>query len=231
MTIPPEHQNYLRRKDYTPRRADAFSVEETAVLSAYGHWMEALAAGRIAPATPEQTHFLQVARGEAEPETLFERVWRKVCDSQAGPASTPPLADGHRADPPAELPSEPHREGTKLEQLSEVRAYLEGLRSQQEAERESVLRAVQADLDAIEAKYAQRLQDATQAMTELEAEVKAEALHQGKSLRLGGVQVVFYRGRVTWDSRGLEQYAEQNPEVQQFRKVGEPSVSIRYRTD
>ena len=62
-----------------------------------------------------------------------------------------------------------------------------------------------------------------------EAEVRAEVLRQGKSAGEGPVRAIYYRGRVTWDSKGLAQYAEAHPEVEQFRKVGAPSVAIRYQ--
>lgn len=55
-----------------------FPLEEFGALSQRGHWMEALAAGRIAPTTPEQEHFLQVDREEAEPVTVEERAWVRL---------------------------------------------------------------------------------------------------------------------------------------------------------
>jgi hypothetical protein len=38
---------------------------------------------------------------------------------------------------------------------------------------------------------------------------------------------VYANGRVTWDNKGLQAYAEWHPEVDKYKKVGEPSVSIR----
>jgi hypothetical protein len=64
---------------------------------------------------------------------------------------------------------------------------------------------------------------------ELEAEVRAEVLRLGQSVRREGVWAVFSRGRVTWDSKGLTQYAQAHPEVEKFRKVGKPIVAIRYK--
>ncbi len=78
-----------------------------------------------------------------------------------------------------------------------------------EAERAAVLATVQAQLEAIDRKYAQPLAEADQAVAELEAEVKAEVLKAGQSLRAGTVQAVYYRGSVTWDSKGLAEFAQQ----------------------
>jgi uncharacterized protein YifE (UPF0438 family) len=57
---------------------DIFPPEEIAALTARGMWMEALAAGRIAPTSPEQEHFLKVDRDDAEPETVDERAWLRL---------------------------------------------------------------------------------------------------------------------------------------------------------
>ena len=39
---------------------------------------------------------------------------------------------------------------------------------------------------------------------------------------------IYRTGRVTWDGKGLSQYVQTHPEVQQFRRVAPPSVSLRY---
>jgi uncharacterized protein YifE (UPF0438 family) len=57
---------------------DIFPMDELGALTTRGHLMEALAAGDIAPTTPEHEHFLQVDRDEAEPTTLDERAWVRL---------------------------------------------------------------------------------------------------------------------------------------------------------
>jgi hypothetical protein len=229
MATPAEHLTYLRQKGYTPRCPSAFTEEETAILARYGHWLEALATGLIQPASAEQEHFLRVAHGEEQPETPFERIWHKLRSHQGEAAPSPPPASpgaAEEADNPVDLPEQTR---ATLEQLSEVRAYVEDLRGRIEAERQAVLQTVQAKLDAIDATYGPQLEQANQALAELEAEARAGVLALGRSVRAGCVQVIFYRGRVTWDSRGLAQYAQSNPEVEQFRKVGSPSTVVRYK--
>ena len=225
MSIPAEHLPYLQQHGYTPRCPDEFSKEETALLHKYGHWLEALATGWIAPATPEQSHFLRVARGEAEPKTPFEHVWRKL-SGQSDTSSHPASTDEHL---PADAIPADEGTGSRLDQLAELRRYADEIHTRKEAERAAVLRTVQAQLEAIDAKYARPLAEADQAVAELEAEVKAEVLKVGKSLRQGPVQAVFFRGSVTWDSRGLTEYAQSNPALEQFRKIGSPRVVIKYR--
>jgi uncharacterized protein YifE (UPF0438 family) len=40
-----------------------------------GHWLEALADGRIAPLDPVQSHFVEVCQGKAEADTPIEEAW------------------------------------------------------------------------------------------------------------------------------------------------------------
>lgn len=77
--IPADHLEYLRRRPFAFGCAVAvFPPEELAVLEERGNWLEALAAGKIAPVTPEQERFLRVDREEAEPETVAERAWVRL---------------------------------------------------------------------------------------------------------------------------------------------------------
>jgi uncharacterized protein YifE (UPF0438 family) len=55
-----------------------FPPDELAVLSEHGNRLEALAAGTVRPATPEDEHFLLVDRDEADPETVAERAWVRL---------------------------------------------------------------------------------------------------------------------------------------------------------
>ena len=57
---------------------DIFPIEELSVLTQRGYFLEALAAGTIAPRTRADKHFLQVDREEAEPETIEERAWLRL---------------------------------------------------------------------------------------------------------------------------------------------------------
>ena len=77
--IPPDHRDQLERRPFRFGCAThIFPLDELSALSERGHWLEALAAGAIAPATPEHEHFLQVERGEAEPATVDERAWVRL---------------------------------------------------------------------------------------------------------------------------------------------------------
>jgi uncharacterized protein YifE (UPF0438 family) len=57
---------------------DIFPLDELSALNARGAYMEALVNGTIAPAGPEDEHFLRVDREEVEPATVDERAWLRL---------------------------------------------------------------------------------------------------------------------------------------------------------
>ncbi len=50
---------------------------------------------------------------------------------------------------------------------------------------------------------------------------------RGESVKGTNLQAIFIKGRQTWDNAELDKYAEKHPEILKFRKIGNPSVSIR----
>src|SRR5438874_9123211 len=79
---------------------DIFPLAELGALTERGRWMEALAAGTIAPTTPEHEHFLQVDREQAEPATVDERAWvrlkgRREFEREQEAAPPPPTPEDY----------------------------------------------------------------------------------------------------------------------------------------
>ncbi len=58
-------------------RSGDFTLSEVECLEKYGNLFRALSAGMVQDMTPEDEHFVQVVRGEVEPETLAEKAWLK----------------------------------------------------------------------------------------------------------------------------------------------------------
>jgi hypothetical protein len=117
----------------------------------------------------------------------------------------------------------------KLEQLAELRAAKELTRIDYEQRRAEILKAVQAQLDELAAEYEPLFETAAERIDALEAEIKDDVAEAGHSVRHGNIQAVYSRGRTLWDTQGLEAYAEEHPEVIDFRREGKPSVSIRFK--
>jgi len=80
MSKPPsDHLVYLQKRPFEfGCSVDVFPADEIKALVEYGNWLEALATGRIRPATKGQEHFLKVDRDEAAPETVCERAWVRL---------------------------------------------------------------------------------------------------------------------------------------------------------
>ena len=86
---------------------------------------------------------------------------------------------------------------------------------------------VQVVLDEIEAEFSPKQEAINSEISELEAQVKSIVLESGETAKGGSLQAVYTKGRVTWDTKALDGYAKANPAIAEYRKQGEPSVSIR----
>ena len=64
-------------------------------------------------------------------------------------------------------------------------------------------------------------------VSELESKIKEEVIRTGKSVSENGVELYYNRGRITWDSKALERYSIEYPEIVKARKVGKPYVTLR----
>ncbi len=115
----------------------------------------------------------------------------------------------------------------RLDELAEVIAAEESAHADYEARRAAILEKVKAELDALDAEYAPLFAAAAERRTALEEAIKNDVLNWGASVRGSQWHAVYYRGRVTWDTHGLEVYAAVHPEVNAFRKEGEPTVVLR----
>jgi hypothetical protein len=212
MSLPDDHAALLKRHDYEIPADLALDDAERALLSKYGRWMEALAAGRIRPLTAEQEQFVRAAHGDEPPRTDFERVWAKCVRARAA----------------APAPVGPMEVSARLAALAQARRHAASVRAEKEGRRAAVLEQVRAQLEQIDEAYADELRAAEDAVGLHEAEARQAVLQAGQSVKQDGVHAVYVRGRVTWDGKGLSEYAEAHPDVQQFRRVSPPSVSLRY---
>lgn len=61
----------------------------------------------------------------------------------------------------------------------------------------------------------------------LEEGVKGFVKGRGKSLKGEFLEAIYAKGRTTWDTKALDGYASTHQEILQFKKTGDPSVSIK----
>jgi hypothetical protein len=115
----------------------------------------------------------------------------------------------------------------KLERLSNLRNAAEFTRLDYETKRTQILKQVQAELDALEAEYKPVMERAEENLDALENEIKTDVLLHGESVSGGMYRATYTQGRVSWDNEGMTKYAASHPDVLQFRKQGQPIVSLR----
>jgi hypothetical protein len=115
----------------------------------------------------------------------------------------------------------------KLNELSDVQSALAVARLDYEARRTEMLKAVQTELDALAAEYQPLFDVSEERIAALSEAIKQEVTHHGASVKGAYLYAVYSRGRVTWDTKGLDRYAAEHPEVMRFRKQGHPTVSLR----
>ena len=82
-------------------------------------------------------------------------------------------------------------------------------------------------LDALDAANEDVLSEITAEIETLQEEIKADVLACGLTQNGDRYQAVYYRGRVTWDTKQLDIIAAQMPIINSCRKVGSPYVVIK----
>jgi hypothetical protein len=85
---------------------------------------------------------------------------------------------------------------------------------------------IRARLDEIEAEFAGKLETLEENIAALEADLREDALRHGASVKGTFLSVRWNKGRVSWDTKSLDDYAASHPEIIRYRKQGEPYASI-----
>lgn len=115
----------------------------------------------------------------------------------------------------------------KLNELSEIQAAADVARVDYETKRAEILRAVQAELDALAAEFEPLFEASRERCATLTEEIRQAVVQAGISVKGAHLHAVYTKGRVTWDTKGLDKFAVSHPEVMAYRKQGEPSVALR----
>ena len=117
---------------------------------------------------------------------------------------------------------------TKLDELAELYAQRDLETIDKQRLIDAVITAeIKAKIAEIEAEFSGKGEAVSEKINALEAEVKELVKQAGKSVKGQFLHAVFTKGRVTWDSKALDGYAKAHPELSEYRKEGEPSVSLR----
>lgn len=89
------------------------------------------------------------------------------------------------------------------------------------------LAILRTEFESLKGKFDEDTLDLQDRIKLLETEIKEEVLGLKQSLRGKGIDVVYNKGRESWDGKILTGYAVAHPEILAARKVGNPTVSFR----
>lgn len=115
-----------------------------------------------------------------------------------------------------------------LEKLGDYYQQLDRIKHDKQELIDSVLTdEIKTRLAEIEAEFDPLMVGADSEIQDLTAKIKAAVLEYGATVKGQYRQAVWSKGRTSWDTKALDVYATIHPEITEWRKVGEPSVSIR----
>ena len=86
-------------------------------------------------------------------------------------------------------------------------------------------------IEEAKAELAEKTKALTAMVDSLQKDIKAEVIKHGKGIKApeGRLNVVYTKGRETWDSKKLTQHISENPWLADCKKLGSPSISIRFK--
>lgn len=116
----------------------------------------------------------------------------------------------------------------KLDQLAWFQSERDAVAQEYLDKRESLIPPdLKAEILAVDVEYSARGEALLKNIDALTAEVKAEVIASGATVKGAHLQAVYVRGRVSWDTSKLDVYAKAYPEIAELRREGEPTVQIR----
>ena len=119
----------------------------------------------------------------------------------------------------------------KLDRLIKLHQATASSRAEYEAKKSAIANKIQAEIEALDAEYSPLFEALEQQESQLQIEIKENVRLYGRSVAGNGVKAIYVKGRVTWNTKELNEYAETHPEILPYRKEGAPSVRIQFVRD
>jgi hypothetical protein len=114
-----------------------------------------------------------------------------------------------------------------LDRLAELKDEATVTRLEWEQLRDAIVEPVRKELDDLDAEYMPKMAGIQDATTSIETNIRQQVLALGNTAKGARLMAVYNKGRTSWDTKGLDGFAAAHPEMERFRKTGEPSVTIR----
>ena len=115
-----------------------------------------------------------------------------------------------------------------LDDLFEARCFLDALQLRRKDARDAAIPdEIRSRLLSIDAEFEEPITEQAARVQNMEANIRVRVEAEGCSTKSTHLHAIWMKGRVSWDSKGLEGYSKANPQVLHFRTEGSPSVSLR----
>ena len=115
-----------------------------------------------------------------------------------------------------------------LDRLAEFQAQRDVMNLDKQAAIDSVLTPeIRVRIVDIEAEFDDKAQAVVSNIAALETEIKVAVVAHGETVKGSLLMAVWNKGRASWDDKALQCYMKAHPELADFRKQGDPSISIR----
>lgn len=114
-----------------------------------------------------------------------------------------------------------------LDELSKLQDEFEAKRLAMEERKAEIMAPIMEELEALEYDFNIDTSELRFKIGATEESIRYQVIDLGKSVKGANLHAVYSKPRVTWDSKGLEGFMVAHPEIEAFRKVGQPSVSLR----
>ena len=93
-------------------------------------------------------------------------------------------------------------------------------------EKMNILGTLMKDFESLKSEFESRTKDLCEDIESLKVELKTEFLTRKEGLSSDLLIVKYRKGAVRWDTDLLKIYAKTHPEMEVFRKTGEPTVAF-----
>ena len=92
-----------------------------------------------------------------------------------------------------------------------------------------ILAIARQEFKALEDKFNEETADMQERIKELESDIKEFVIESKQSIKSEDIDVIYSKGRESWDGKILTGYAVAHPEILAALKVGNPTVSFRLK--
>lgn len=118
-----------------------------------------------------------------------------------------------------------------MEEYQKALRLLNSITEEHDTAVEKAMEVIKEELDKIEAYYKPTMLDLLKSLNEFEPKIKELVVAHGSTVNIPGIKAIYNKGRVSWDTKGLDGFMVAHPEITAFRSIGKPSVSIRIEED